>query len=678
MPLVWERAFGGPGTDNPVGCGMDRAGALPNLESISQPMLAFGDRPPPTCPGPLSPSWSVRQRHAGTYDRRWAEEHFPRLARDFDVRFSMASTQSQWRPQFFQAGERIELTGLHPVAWNVRTRIPDGAPLVHVDRDEASNAVGMVLDTAIIDADAGQITFLWRGLTPVADNDASDVRRVRVTRQDSAEVAAVDATAPLAAPRTAGRATDDRAVQPEPSAPEPSAPEPSAPDHTPQPNEAPATQVALDAPAPAPRNTLPGLGADVDAANVDMESVESAPAAATPDVPHHAGRDALEQTVNRELAKAYALMAELGLHLPTAAPTPAPDMEAIRRMVGASGLLDPAQTDAFFAEVDARSQAAAPEPRAAVAPALTTPPPSPQDRFVAAHAASASVHELLSDEERETLSLEGLPLRGLNARGADLRGVCFDDCDLCDSDFRGALLEGASFENARLERVRFDGADLDAANLRGASLREACLDDATLEGAHLEQVDAARATLLRTDLTSACLRGARFASALLDEAVLRDADLSEADFSDARLVQARFHGATAPRAVFRRANLEGCRVADGACFDEADLRDTQAEGARLRGASFVRARFDRSVLRRADLSGSDLSGACLAATDLRNGRFVETRLRGVVLERSDLMNAVLQGADLSHADLREANLYGADLYGAEMASTVMPTGSVRS
>ena len=136
MPLVWERAFGGPDFPlNPLGKGLDkdnRTGReLPNLEDPAHLLLAAGDRPQPACPFPLGADNPARRALSGTYDQAWLDKRWPRLPDDCSLEFFHSAQLAQrLRPlagesPFFQGNEQIEITGMHHDYPQIRSRLPD-------------------------------------------------------------------------------------------------------------------------------------------------------------------------------------------------------------------------------------------------------------------------------------------------------------------------------------------------------------------------------------------------------------------------------------------------------------------------------------------------------------------------------------------------------------------------
>ncbi len=182
MPLVYERAFGGWDRDhadpkkhsyeprNPVGVGYRAAGGFveglraPNLEDPRNRIKTFGDRPAPAGCGFIAPNWQPRAALAGTFDEAWQKTRAPLLPKDFDRRHLNAASPGLIAPGYLRGDEQglavgvtrdgrlpFALPGLPPPS--VRVRLSDGAP----------QAVGMALDTVIIEPDERRVLLLWRG-----------------------------------------------------------------------------------------------------------------------------------------------------------------------------------------------------------------------------------------------------------------------------------------------------------------------------------------------------------------------------------------------------------------------------------------------------------------------------------------------------------------------------------
>lgn len=176
MPLVWERAFGGPAFDrNPVGVGYVRnaqahdpeGGPLPNLEDPGALLREPGDAPAPACFAFVSPIWTPRRAHAGTFDETWELSRFPRLPVDFDQRFHGSAPADLQVAGFLRGGEAVEIHGVSPRG-PLRFSLPELGlrGRFRLRRDEPRE-VALALDTVIIDADALRLELVYRGAAAI-------------------------------------------------------------------------------------------------------------------------------------------------------------------------------------------------------------------------------------------------------------------------------------------------------------------------------------------------------------------------------------------------------------------------------------------------------------------------------------------------------------------------------
>ncbi len=117
VPLLYERAFGGPGFDkNPVGVGFGkshRGRFVPSLEDPQELLSRRGDERRPACTAPISPSWEGRYRRVGQSWRGRLEQTWDELPDDFNWEFF----QSAPRPQqldYLNGDEPFEIHGARP------------------------------------------------------------------------------------------------------------------------------------------------------------------------------------------------------------------------------------------------------------------------------------------------------------------------------------------------------------------------------------------------------------------------------------------------------------------------------------------------------------------------------------------------------------------------------------
>lgn len=207
MPLLWERAAGGPGTSNPVGVRMgadalaDAWGriGLPNFQPAGQSITARGDGVAPIGFGPIAPSWPTRMvrlhRHAATWDpTRWHERPLPE---DVDFAYFNAAPSDQVLKEL-TGHERIVLENLHPRVARLVTHLRVVTPCVTATVEgDASREVHMRCDTLVLDTDRGTATLVWRGNVPLDHPEREGT--VLVSDGQSGECSEVETALPSAA-----------------------------------------------------------------------------------------------------------------------------------------------------------------------------------------------------------------------------------------------------------------------------------------------------------------------------------------------------------------------------------------------------------------------------------------------------------------------------------------------
>lgn len=197
MPLRWEKAAGGPDTNNPVGMRFDAppdtngAVAVPNLQPPTVVVSQRTDTFAPVGYGPIAPNWPTRMerlRHlAGTSAYRdWEKKPLPQeLGHGF---FQSAPLDQQVAE--LRANERIVLENLHPEYPRLVTNLPNLRPkaIAHRATGERED-VKLVADTLWIDTDRGIGVLVWRG--GIGLRHAAEPGQVIVTMEDVAASAAV-------------------------------------------------------------------------------------------------------------------------------------------------------------------------------------------------------------------------------------------------------------------------------------------------------------------------------------------------------------------------------------------------------------------------------------------------------------------------------------------------------
>ncbi|MEP7120994.1 MAG: DUF2169 domain-containing protein [Byssovorax sp.] len=175
MPLLYERAAGGPGTWNPVGVSLDAPPdaygqrILPNLRPMSAAHVGNAEVIAPVGFGPVAASWPVRRERLRHRAEAWTETSFEDLpfGDDFDAAyFQMAPTDQQL--DALRDEETLVLENLladHP---RLTTQLSGLQPKAFVDiPGQTPRDLRLVADTLWIDTDRAICTVTWRGQVPL-------------------------------------------------------------------------------------------------------------------------------------------------------------------------------------------------------------------------------------------------------------------------------------------------------------------------------------------------------------------------------------------------------------------------------------------------------------------------------------------------------------------------------
>jgi hypothetical protein len=174
MPLVYERAYGGPGhVENPLGVGILRSsGGRRSLPNVLHP------DPPPATPvnppglAPISVLWPARRRLLGQTPQKVLEQPIAAIPDDLDDVYFQAAPADQ-RIDYLDGDEWIVLEGLHPAWPNLRMGLPSARGVARVYRpDGSSPALALWADTLLLDGDTERCSVTWRGSFPVPSEAA--------------------------------------------------------------------------------------------------------------------------------------------------------------------------------------------------------------------------------------------------------------------------------------------------------------------------------------------------------------------------------------------------------------------------------------------------------------------------------------------------------------------------
>jgi hypothetical protein len=205
MPLVYEKAFGGIDMhhggfceENPVGIGYVSPGAkkikegtaLPNIEDPGYLIRAVHDRPKPVGFGFYGKTWMPRVRYLGTYDEKWRKERSPLPPDDFSFDFYNAAHPDLQVQGYLRGDETVELVNLSREG-KLDFQLPSiGLSCLVKKQDEpdpyadesswVTESVVMNIDTLCILPDVKRFYLTWRGLCPIRDLSALEVKNVLI------------------------------------------------------------------------------------------------------------------------------------------------------------------------------------------------------------------------------------------------------------------------------------------------------------------------------------------------------------------------------------------------------------------------------------------------------------------------------------------------------------------
>ncbi|WP_441292352.1 DUF2169 family type VI secretion system accessory protein [Sorangium sp. KYC3313] len=540
MPLVYERAFGGPHLEgNPVGVGSDAV--LPSIVDPGDPMRPAGF-------GPIARHWAPR-RHLLARDLP-ADPLALDLDGSFDFRYFHAAPADQ-QIDFLRGDEWIFLEGLHPHWPWLRSSLPSARGLARLYRtgpegEDHGQAIELVADTLTIDADRLLCSVVWRGNVALLAGDTPARMRVVAGVETSGQ--------PLAWPSAA--------AAPPPSHRRHGAPGPVAGER------------------PIARTLVVEEDYTVDARNsglvVDMKmkppfalaapgSGRASPVTAIPGAPWSARP-----------------------HL--APPPPLPAVVASGPTNLDAPRLDAAPLDLTVTAITENTAEPVAPPHALAAPMSAAPAamsPEPESRGLRA----TLLARLRSGQPLHDLELAGVELDGIDFGGASLERLNLAGSTLTRCNFASARLSGANMSGTDLTDASLHAADLTRADLSRATLDRAQLSSALLKNADLAFAKGSRVRFEDASLEGADLRQARLVEAVFDRACLADINGTKADISRASLAGANLAGAVLRAAKLKEASLS-CANVEG-----ADLRDADLAGANVYGVKLASAKSSGAILR---------------------------------------------------------------------------------
>ncbi|MBI4699884.1 MAG: DUF2169 domain-containing protein, partial [Deltaproteobacteria bacterium] len=198
VPLWYELAAGGPGTDNPVGIPGQRSPRLPRI--VPEGFDPTSSGPIPTAGfGPIGALWPSRLARLGELGEAWSETrwHDRPLPRDFDAEYFNAAPADQ---QLDRLAPHLVLENLHPGHPVLETYLPGLQPKAIVERRPGEQEeLEMEADSVWIDTERAVWAITWR--TQVVLEGRDQPGRVLVAIENVEQDRPTPTPAPAATPR---------------------------------------------------------------------------------------------------------------------------------------------------------------------------------------------------------------------------------------------------------------------------------------------------------------------------------------------------------------------------------------------------------------------------------------------------------------------------------------------
>jgi uncharacterized protein YjbI with pentapeptide repeats len=677
VAVDYAHAYGGPGfANNPVGKGhveklegeaedfyqpprSERSAVMPS-QQLPNILLPTGKPQKDGVPagfGPLSANWKIRSEKLGKkYDQDWLDNRAPYFAEDMDGTYFNAAPPDQQLDEFLRGDEELTFTNLHRDKQRFAVRLPALRVRVFVrDVEAQSREIDMRLDTLFADMDKASLYLTWRGITPVKEEDLTDVEFGLVVTEPLAEKA---------------RPAAEYLTQLEAFAADPVGLKEAFPEGF--------MEFAKNA------EKLEDASDEELEALLDGDDGGSSPAAAFkgtlgPMAP--AGLDKLDaswgKAAKQEGVDAADMKASMAAGTKSAVRggggggvgmrVPVRDGEA---PVFPIGNIFREQEKSLLEMKKTLPDDAGPEPGAKIDAALQKLRTNPELLAVDPHYKPYSEDDPPPDEPGPGADLLGRDLSDLDLSGIDLSGADIQCAILNRTNLSGANLTGAKLGGARLNR-----ADLSSANLTDVDLTSASLDRVTARGTNFTR---ARLDMLRaskSDFTGAMFSEsngllASVTKSRFERGDFGDAQLKLCSFDNCELSEARFFGAILEHVRFdnceaRGIVLEGAELL-GASFNECELPEAAASGVRGDGAIWFKSNIHKANFHKADLTASHFYSvnaleADFSRANLPDARFDRAILRKANFERANLFNADLRKAVLSKTNFTKASLYDAKL-----------------
>ncbi len=739
MPIVWERAFGGPQfKENKIGTGMvemmteggRKVVVMPNIEYPNQLIVSPKDRPLPASFESQRGVRVVDPKRFGTYDEKWLLEDWPNTASDTDLTLlNWSLSDQQLKEGYFRGDEQIELTNLHPTEPVIQSHLPGRRIHFCLRRTHMTQTVidkrRGSLDTIWLFPEHKKAVVAWRAITQVADEELSQVSHLIVFNESLTEPSispedyerlAEEKIAELEAPRVVSPAPPKEDKPNVEEVEEASVENATSPKEDAVGREAseelqpPAMTAAIAFAEEETAKLLTEMESVFKKAGVDpallhkeIDSLTQTYAAPTQFAEAKTGEEGaalIETLCSQAIDKLKATMARLGKMSPKTVdeildthldhenpPTPEETLAALKKVgIPEDKLLELREA---YAAADAEMQSVLKD-----LPAEPELPPEPEV-VSKEEMPRGSVVGFIEEEEEDLppppepkatlLTVEDVKQRvadGQSLTGLDLTGMDLSQCDLTGADFSAAILERTVLRDAVLKQAKFDDALLAGACLDGADLSEASLQRVQADGVSAKGAQCTATNFEGADLHAAQLSQTNMAGANLNRANLSQADLTESDLSDVRAEFAQFVECSATKAIFTKAHLKRAAFTE-AQLDEADFSHIDAPHIDLSQAQGSAVNFTQARLHKSRSTGESrfpkarFDNANLSEANWFEADFSEACFDNANLVRATCSACVFQKATLLRAVAKRARFDKSDFTQADMRGINLLYASAR-
>lgn len=677
IAVDYAHAYGGPGFDNnPVGKGhVEKLTAEPEdlyqpprsersavMPSQQLPNVVHADGKPhkdglPAGFGPLSASWTFRKDKLGKkYDQEWLETRAPYFAEDMDPTYFNEAPPDQQLDGFLRGDEELTFTHLHPNKRRFSVRLPEQRVRVFVrDADAQCREIAMRLDTLFADLDDASLYLTWRGVTPVKEEDLTDVEfglvvseplsekpRPRAEYIEELEAFAAD---PVGLKEVFPEGFMEFAEKAE-----------KLEDASDEDIEALLENEEGNSPPAALFKNIfgplaPPAVAQLDGAWARAMEVEGVDAAAT--------KGRVADGVKKALRGGVG--GSVGLRIP---------VREGEKPVFPVGNIVRAQEKRLLDMKKQLPEEAGPEAGAKIDAALERIRTDPDLLAADPHYKPYSEDDPPPDEPGPGADLRGRDLSDLDLSGVDLSGADIQCAVLIRTNLSGAKLIGAKLGGARLDRVDLSGADLTDVDLTSTSFYRVAARGTNFSGTQIDMFRASQCDFGESVFTGAVGMLSGFTRSRFVCADFGAAELMLCSFDDCELTTARFAGSKLEHVRFDKCEgrgivLEGAELL-GASFYECQLPEAAASGVKGDGAIWLRSGLQRACFHKADLCRShfhwvDAKNADFSRANVPDARFDRAILDGATFERANLFGADLRKATLSKTSFAKASLFDAKL-----------------